>query len=166
MKSLFDELTDKLAADPRLTRRGGPRAETPVRAGLASASAWIAQRTIGRSRAFNAPLAEALQAFAREWYAANRPLLAARAARGLHLAAAALGAGLVASLYVRGIAFDYRDGWESTFLDAESARATLAMLYGPASWLTGIGRATATGCKAYHIAYCPQVRNRGQAWQS
>jgi hypothetical protein len=119
-------------------RRGGSRGDTPIRAALASAGSWLAGRTIARSRAFNAPLAEALQGFAREWYAASRALLVARAARGLHLAAAALAAGLVASLYVRGIAFDYRAGWESTFLDAESARATLAMLYAPASWITGI----------------------------
>jgi hypothetical protein len=118
--------------------RGGSRGQTPIRAALASASAWLAERTIARSRAFNAPLAEALKAFAREWYAHGRPLVVARAARGLHLAAAALGAGLVASMYVRGIVFDYRAGWESTFLDAESARATLAMLYGPATWLTGL----------------------------
>jgi hypothetical protein len=56
----------------------------------------------------------------------------------LHLAAVAVGAGLIAGLYLRGIAFDYRAGWESTFLDASRAHAVLAAVYGPASWLTGI----------------------------
>ncbi|HEX6411605.1 MAG TPA: DUF2868 domain-containing protein, partial [Burkholderiales bacterium] len=87
---------------------------------------------------FNAPLAEALGRFTREWFAAARPLLVARAARVLHLSAAALGIGLIVGLYVRGIAFDYRAGWESTFLDASQARAVLSVIYGPASLVTGI----------------------------
>jgi hypothetical protein len=62
----------------------------------------------------------------------------ARAACALHLGAAAIGVGLIAGLYLRGIAFDYRAGWESTFLDAPAARTLLSMLYGPASWLTGV----------------------------
>lgn len=93
---------------------------------------------ITRSRSFNAPLAAALARFLDEWQAAARPLLLARAARVLHLAAAMVGAGLIAGLYLRGIAFDYRAGWDSTFLDAGGARALLSVLYGPASWLTGI----------------------------
>jgi hypothetical protein len=93
---------------------------------------------IAKSKSFNAPLAEALARFLREWQEAARPLLIARAVRMLHFAAAAVGAGLIAGLYLRGIAFDYRAGWESTFLDAERARSLLAVLYGPASWLTGI----------------------------
>ena len=118
--------------------RRGPTPASWLRAAVASTGSWIASRTIARARGFDATLAGALEAFAREWYAATRPLLMARAARGLHLAAAAVGVGLVASLYVRGIAFDYRAGWESTFLDAQGARGLLAVLYGPASWITGI----------------------------
>lgn len=95
-------------------------------------------RLVAKSGAFNAPLAEALGRFTREWFAAARPLLVARAARVLHLSAAALGIGLIAGLYVRGIAFDYRAGWESTFLDASQARALLSVIYGPASLVTGI----------------------------
>jgi len=122
---------------PWILRRT-PRGETALRAGLATTGSWLARRVIERSHAFNAPLAEGLRAFARDWFEASRVLHLTRAARGLHLAAAALGVGLVASLYVRGLAFDYRAGWESTFLDAGSARALLAAIYGPASWLTGI----------------------------
>ena len=93
---------------------------------------------ITHSKSFNAPLAVALARFLDEWQAAARPLLLARAARVLHLAAALVGAGLIAGLYLRGIAFDYRAGWDSTFLDASGARALLSILYGPASWLTGV----------------------------
>ncbi len=118
--------------------RGARTSASPWRAGLASMGEAFTRRTIARSRAFNAPLAEALQAFAREWFDAAKPLLLARAARVFHLAAAAVGVGLIAGLYVRGIAFDYQAGWESTFLDATAARRLLAVLYGPASALTGI----------------------------
>lgn len=109
-----------------------------LRGWVAATGASFASRLIARSRTFNAPLATALDAFAREWFAATRPLLLARAARAFHLAAAAVGVGLVAGLYLRGIAFDYHAGWESTFLDATRARGLLTVLYGPASWLTGI----------------------------
>ena len=105
---------------------------------LASAGSRVAASRIARARAFNAPLASALGTFAGEWRAAAAPLLLARATRAFHLAAAAAGAGLIAGLYVRGIAFDYRAGWESTFLGEASVRTLLGFLYGPASWLTGI----------------------------
>lgn len=116
-------------------RRRPPGAPTTWLAALVSRPA---SRLVSGSRAFNAQLAEALQAFLAQWLEASRPLLIARAATAFHLAAAALGAGIAASLYVRGVAFDYRAVWESTFLDADRARAVLAVLYGPASWLTGI----------------------------
>ena len=103
----------------------------PVRAWIASLGQRMAARLIARSRAFSAAAADALDAFAREWYESARPLLLARATRAFHLAAAAVGVGLVAGLYVRGIAFDYEAGWESTFLDAPRARAILAIVYGP-----------------------------------
>lgn len=121
-----------------LALRRKQSAAGPLRSWLAAIGAGLASRRVGSSRTFNAPLAEALQAFVREWYAATKPLLLARTARGLHLAAAAVGVGLIAGLYLRGIAFDYRAGWESTFLDASEVRALLVALYGPASWLTGI----------------------------
>jgi len=116
-------------------RRRPPGAPTTWLAALVSRPA---SRLVSGSRAFNAQLAEALQGFMAQWLEASRPLLVARAATAFHLAAAALGAGIVASLYVRGVAFDYRAVWESTFLDADRARVVLAILYGPASWLTGI----------------------------
>jgi hypothetical protein len=116
-------------------RSSKPRwlASVAVQGAIARLSSLVA-----KSKSFNAPLAEALARFLREWQEAARPLLLARAARVLHFAAAAVGLGLIAGLYLRGIAFDYRAGWESTFLDAARARSVLSVLYGPASWLTGI----------------------------
>lgn len=94
--------------------------------------------SIARARRFHAPLAQALARFLGEWQEAVQPAMAWRAAAIFHLAAAVLGAGLIAGFYLRGIALDYRAGWESTFLDAQQARAVLRVLYGPASLLTGI----------------------------
>jgi uncharacterized protein DUF2868 len=105
---------------------------------LAYVGVGQASRMVARTRAFDAPLSEALGRFTREWYEASKPLLLLRATRVLHLCAAAVGIGLIAGLYLRGIAFDYRAGWESTFLDPPQVRALLSVLYQPALTLTGI----------------------------
>lgn len=66
------------------------------------------------------------------------PADAARAAQALHAAAAAFAGGMLSGLYLRGLAFEYLAGWESTFLGAEGVHALLAVVHGPASALTGI----------------------------
>ena len=130
----------------RARRAQAPRRRVPEM--LAHLATGRLSRLVAKSGAFNAPLAEALGRFTREWFAAARPLLVARAARVLHLSAAALGIGLIVGLYVRGIAFDYRVGWESTFLDASQARALLSVIYGPASLVTGIAIPDAAALEA------------------
>ena len=95
-------------------------------------------RLVAKSRAFNAPLAEALGRFTQEWFEVARPLVVERATRVFHLSAAAVGIGLISGLYLRGIAFDYQAGWESTFFDTSRARTVLSAIYGPASFITGI----------------------------
>lgn len=79
-----------------------------------------------------------LAALPREWARVAAPLYGARAARVLHLAAAATALGVIAGLYVRGLAFEYRATWESTFLGAEQVHALLAVTLAPGSWITGI----------------------------
>lgn len=79
-----------------------------------------------------------LAALPREWARVAAPLYGARAARVLHLAAAATALGVIAGLYVRGLAFEYRATWESTFLGAEQVHALLAVTLAPGSWVTGI----------------------------
>ena len=122
-----------------------------ARAWFAALVSRQASRLVAGSRAFNAPLAESLQAFLRDWLAASRALLLARGASAFHLAAAAVGIGVIASLYVRGMVFDYRAVWESTFLGAEQARRVLAVFYGPASWLTGIAVPGATELESLRV---------------
>jgi hypothetical protein len=60
----------------------------------------------------------------------------------MHFAAALVAIGLIAGLYVRGIALRYEAGWESTFLGPQSAHALISLLYEPASALSGISYGT------------------------
>ena len=99
---------------------------------LARAFARVLQRQA--PPAASAPLA----AFLADWARASAPLAAARVGRVLHVAAIAFALGLLAGLYVRGLALEYRAGWESTFLDAAAVHAILSALLAPASALTGI----------------------------
>jgi hypothetical protein len=71
------------------------------------------------------------------WAQRAAPLNQARVSLLLHGAAAALGLGLVAGLYLRGLVLDYRIGWQSTFLAAEQVQALLGVLLAPALWLNG-----------------------------
>ncbi len=123
-----------LLAAGYVARYGEPGAPGPLRRALA----WLA----GASRhaggaARDDPAGRALAVFARDWAGRAKPLYAARAARILHLAAAALAVGVIAGLYVRGIALEFRATWESTFLDASAVRAIAAVAYAPGAWLVG-----------------------------
>jgi hypothetical protein len=90
------------------------------------------------SSRFNAPLASGLRRFTTEWATLASPALVLRVKQCLHLAAAAVALGLIAGLYVRGIALRYEAGWESTFLGPGRVHGLLVALYGPAAALTGI----------------------------
>ncbi len=76
-------------------------------------------------------------AIPRDWARLASRLYAARSARILHLAAALLALGTIAGLYTRGLAFEYRASWESTFLDAGQVRSLLAVALAPGAWVTG-----------------------------
>jgi len=120
-----------------VVRYGEPGAPGPLR----RAVAWIAGVTRhprGAAAADTDSAARALAAFATDWTARATPLYAARAARILHAAAAALALGVIAGLYVRGLVFEYRATWESTFLDAPAVRAILAAAYWPGARLLGV----------------------------
>ena len=107
----------------------GPVARAAARLGLGAP-----RPAAGRE----APIAAALATFVADWTRAAASLTATRVARSLHFAAFAFALGALAGLYVRGLVLEYRAGWESTFLDAESVHALLSFVLGPASALTGI----------------------------
>ena len=80
-------------------------------------------------------LGAAMRGFTRLWVLTASHIAQARGARLLHLAAASFAVGAVLGMYVRGLAFEYRAGWESTFLDARAVRGLLRIVLGPAAWL-------------------------------
>jgi hypothetical protein len=49
-----------------------------------------------------------------------------------------LAVGAIAGLYLRGIALEYRAGWQSTFLGAGTVERILRGVLAPGAWLTGI----------------------------
>lgn len=96
---------------------------------------WLRQRLIGTAQsARSAPWA----AFGLLWARHAGALTAARAALLLHAAAAGLALGVIGGLYLRGLVFDYRTHWGSTFLDAVQVQTWLSWLLAPASALTGL----------------------------
>ena len=84
------------------------------------------------------PLGSALVTLTTDWARVAAPLYNARAARILHFAAAAFALGVIAGLYVRGIALEYRATWESTFLDPTTVRSLLAVALAPGAWVSGM----------------------------
>lgn len=80
-----------------------------------------------------------MQGAAALWARHAAPLTAQRLLQLVHAAAAALGLGLMAGLYLRGLVLDYRVGWQSTFLEAGTVQALLNTLLAPAAAVTGIG---------------------------
>ena len=94
------------------------------------------------------PMARATGRFATHWLKASAPVNGARAARTLHLGAALFAVGIIAGIFVRALAIEYRAGWESTFLQADDVRALLGTLLGPASALGGIPLPDVAGYEA------------------
>lgn len=76
--------------------------------------------------------------FHQRWWAHAAGLLQQRAARVLHLCAAAWGAGIALSLLLRGLVVRYQFGWESTFLDATQVHAIVSVLFAPLTLLLGL----------------------------
>ena len=130
------------------SRRLRRSARLPGVDGLAGFAAWVtwparwswrrASTLIKRAAFYHRPLSVALRRFADEWWPVAQPLLVLQGQRLFHLASAALAVGLLAGFYVRGIALEYRAGWESTFLGPAQVQALLHWIYGLAAAVTGI----------------------------
>jgi hypothetical protein len=116
--------------------RTGPRASWiawPARWGWRRARSLVTQAAF-----YHRPLAAALRKFSDDWWPIAEPLLLLQGKRAFHLASAALACGLIVGFYVRGVALEYRAGWESTFLGPDQVIGLLRVVYGPAAALTGI----------------------------
>ena len=77
--------------------------------------------------------AKALVRFGALWHRLAGALLASRVRRMLHVGAMAMVVGAVIGMYVRGIAFEYRATWESTWLDADRVQGFLDLVLTPAA---------------------------------
>ncbi len=126
-----------LLAGGFVLRYGEASAPGPLR-GLVARLAGVVRRVRGGPRADDDPTPRAHRLFVAQWSALATPVYAARAARILHVAAAALALGVIAGLYVRGLAFEYRATWESTFLDASAVRGIVAAAYWAGAEVTRI----------------------------
>lgn len=89
-----------------------------------------------------APGADALTtaktAFSARINAWEKPGTEAKAKFIFHAAAIALAFGIVAGMYMRGLAKEYKATWESTFLERPGVRSLTVAVLGPASLVTGI----------------------------
>lgn len=115
---------------------GDAAAPGPLRRAVARWSSGL--MNVRGTREGTDPMRDALATFARDWSARAAPLYAARASRILHLAAAALALGVIGGLYVRGLAFEYRATWESTFLDPSAVRSLVAFFYAPGALVSAM----------------------------
>jgi hypothetical protein len=98
-----------------------------------------------RLRRFTAPLsvrpfsrhtrAEVAGNFIATWQTTAARLNASRLTLALHLSAAAWAIGTALSLFLRGFPYEYRIGWESTWLSAEGVHSLLDVLFWPATTL-------------------------------
>lgn len=125
--------------------RRRPAASVTTRSLLPAWSLWPARWTwqraaklVKQASFYHRPLSAALRRFSEEWWPIAQPLLVWQGKRLFHLGSAAVALGLIAGFYVRGIALEYRAGWESTFLGTAQVRTLLGLIYGPASVLTGV----------------------------
>lgn len=99
---------------------------------------WLTRGLQAATQRFAAGAAAApLARFTADWWRCGAALNTARLAALLHAAAVAFAAAAVASLYVRGLGFEYRAGWNSTFLTPASVRSLLSLLFAPALALSG-----------------------------
>lgn len=111
---------------------------TPARA-LGPLSGFVARLARGVNEAAAALAPDTpLAPFVRDWSRVSASLTAVRVARILHLAAFAFALGAIVALYLRGLVFEFRAGWESTFLGPPEVHRLLSLVLGPASRLSGI----------------------------
>ena len=129
---------------------------------------WVRNRIdglLGHSTRFNAPLAPGLRRFAGDWWDVAQPVFFMRARRLLHMAAALTALGLIAGYYIRGFVLRSAAGWESsTLLGPQTAHALIMMLYGPASFLSGIAIPSADGLGALRWTAASVGGGAAAAW--
>lgn len=118
-------------------RRGGAGDRVPplvlrAAAWTVSPDRWWRREGVGEGGRW---VAAALRRFFLHWTASAGHVVGARAERLFHLGAAGFGLGAVLGMYLRGLAVEYRAGWESTFLGAPAVAWLLGIVLGPSAWI-------------------------------
>ncbi len=129
-----------------LLRAGGARAPVVLQsAGSESGQAVPSSATEGWRRKLRArlpvPGSSGLRrmalSFERNWWQLSRRARHAQWLSWLHLGAALMAAGALASLWMTGLTNEYQVGWESTFLSAPTVHGLLNLVFAPVRWLLG-----------------------------
>lgn len=131
-----------LLASLAVRRRGASAHGAPAPSGASHrVLMWVAERAArvrgAGAEGTSAVARAATAAYLTGWRRVAAPLVIARGRALLHLGAAALAAGMIVGMYVRGIAFEYRATWESTFLGPAQVHALLVAVLGPAGAVLG-----------------------------
>ncbi len=108
--------------------------------------------TAGLRKDEGTPMARSLAGFASDWIPASSRLTAHRSARTFHIAAALFAVGLIGGIFLRALAFEYRAGWESTFMGPQTVHWLLSLVLGPASAITGLAIPDVPGIAALRWA--------------
>ncbi len=114
--------------------RGGPPFTRPFVRGIGRRLAPL----LAKTAEVDTLLGDAVRRFAMNWSEAAAPLLGQHLRRWLHIGAAALTAGLIAGLYLRGLVLRYEAGWESTFLEPVQVKVLIDLLFGRVAGWAGI----------------------------
>lgn len=134
--------------EARAARRSGRSLDR-----AAGRGGWMRSLLPGDWRRATPARLPALARFAADWATHGEALRTSRLVALLHAGAALLALGALASLYLRGLVFEFRAGWDSTFLDAAAGHALAAALYGPASAVSGIALPGADEIAALRFAH-------------
>ena len=115
--------------------RRGRQENTPMQ----KLAGWLRKGMDSRLTALGEPFRAAAARFNDEWFELSAPAQWRAIRMVAHLGAMFLAGGVLAGMYLRGLGYEYKAGWESTFLNAEAVESWLRILLGPGSSLTGIG---------------------------
>ena len=100
---------------------------------------WLASFGEKRGEFLDSPYREAAQGFWADWFKISMHGQTRKLRIGLHVCAMLMAAGVLVGMYLRGLGYEFKAGWESTFLSADAVESWLRALLAPGSAITGIG---------------------------
>lgn len=120
------------------------------------AQKWHVSRSTGlRKMALN---------FERNWWQINQRPRRAQWAMSIHLGAAMLALGALASLWLTGLTRAYQVGWESTFLSPAAVQACLNILFAPVQHWLGMAPWSLAEIKVLQGWSASDAAGAGQRW--